>query len=257
VRLLPTQTALVQQFVKAAIRTTQDNRAAARTLFELLLPNELKEQAPDQDNLVLILDAEAACYPWELLDVPGSAERKPMAVEHGLLRQLESTRFRETVRGGTENTALVIGDPVSKFPELKGAQEEASAVAQTLQSERGFQVEQRIRPIMEQVVNALYERAYRVVHLAGHGVYQYTPNEDQQCRLCGQQMPTDHADKSGKSPKQLTGMIIGDDLVLSPREVKQMRSVPELVFINCCHLGLIEPTPAQMTRRSTSAMTTT
>ena len=58
-------------------------------------------------------------------------------------------------------------------------------------------------------------------------------------------MPTGHAGKGGKSPKQLTGMIIGDDMVLSPREVKQMRSVPELVFINCCHLGLIEPSPAQ------------
>ncbi|NWG75018.1 MAG: CHAT domain-containing protein [Rubrivivax sp.] len=241
VRLLPTQVALVDQFVKASIRSTRDNRAAAKTLFELLLPNELKQQAPDQDDLVLILDKEAAHYPWELLEDPKSPEGKPWVVERGLLRQMESTRFRETVQGVTDNTALVIGDPVSQFPELEGAQEEARTVARVLESESGFQVERRIRPITEQFVNALFERPYKVLHLAGHGVYRYTPEEDRKCSLCGQPQPADHAGKYGKPPRQLTGMIIGDDLVLSPREVKQMRSVPELVFINCCHLGLIEP----------------
>jgi len=52
----------------------------------------------------------------------------------------------------------------------------------------------------------------------------------------------------------VTGMIIGDDAVLSPQEVRQMRFVPELVFINCCHLGYIEPgdkrTPEERNERS-------
>jgi tetratricopeptide (TPR) repeat protein len=37
-------------------------------------------------------------------------------------------------------------------------------------------------------------------------------------------------------------MIIGDDAYLTPAEVQQMRRVPDLVFINCCHLGRIEST---------------
>jgi tetratricopeptide (TPR) repeat protein len=35
-------------------------------------------------------------------------------------------------------------------------------------------------------------------------------------------------------------MVIGDNAFLTPVEVHQMRRVPELVFINCCHLGHIE-----------------
>ena len=32
-------------------------------------------------------------------------------------------------------------------------------------------------------------------------------------------------------------MVIGRDTFLTPGDIKQMRHVPELVFINCCHLG--------------------
>ena len=35
-------------------------------------------------------------------------------------------------------------------------------------------------------------------------------------------------------------MIIGKGMVLTPGDVKQMRRVPELVFINCCHLGRVD-----------------
>lgn len=238
--LLETQRALVDQFIARSIRTTQDHRSSARTLFELLLPNELKEQAPDQDDLVIIVDQEAARYPWELMEDPTSRSRSPFVIEHGLLRQLESGTFRESVMGVSENTALVIGDPISNFPELKGAQEEAQAVARTLQSDGRFVTEQRIRPTSECVINALFARGYRVVHLAGHGVYQMIPKEAIQCRTCGQPLPEDTAAQAKKALKPATGMIIGDGLVLSPQEVHQMRHVPELVFINCCFLGYIE-----------------
>ena len=32
-------------------------------------------------------------------------------------------------------------------------------------------------------------------------------------------------------------MVIGRDIFLTPGDIEQMRWVPELVFINCCHLG--------------------
>jgi hypothetical protein len=35
-------------------------------------------------------------------------------------------------------------------------------------------------------------------------------------------------------------MVIGDGVFLTPKEDHQMRRIPELVFINCCHLGKIE-----------------
>lgn len=241
VRLLATQRELVDSFIEQSIRTTRDNRTAARTMFELLLPNEIKDQAPDQDNLVLVVDEEAAHYPWELMEDPSNNSGVPFVIDHGMLRQLESVEFRETVRDVTDKTALVIGDPVSKYVELKGAQAEAQAVWQLLQRS-DFIAEQRIRPLAEQVINALFARPYRVLHLAGHGVYNFLPDELLNCANCQQPLPPDAASRRRKELKPVTGMIIGDKAVLSPNEVHQMRHVPELVFINCCHLGRIEDT---------------
>ncbi len=227
VRLQATQRRLVDDFVAQSIQTTRDNQAVARTLFELLLPNELKDRAPDQGNLVLVLDEDAAHYPWELLQDPACAEQRPPAVEHGLVRQLESLAFRETVREVTAQTALVIGDPLSEFPVLPGAQAEAEAVWRLLQGQ-AFRVEKRIRPSGKEVLNALFAQPYRVLHLAGHGVYR-------------QALPATNAATGDGAPSQpLTGMILGNGSVLSPVEVGQMRQVPELVFVNCCHLGYIE-----------------
>ena len=59
VRLLPTQRTVVDRFVRSTMDTTRHDAGVGRTLFDLLLPNELKESAPDQDNLVLLLDEEA------------------------------------------------------------------------------------------------------------------------------------------------------------------------------------------------------
>jgi CHAT domain-containing protein len=243
VRLLAPQRALVDEFIQASIRTTRDNGIAARTLFELLLPNEIKDQAPEQEDTVFILDEEAARYPWELLDDRFSRGEgdKPLFVTHGMLRQLESVEFRERIRAVIDNTALVIGDPLSPYPELKGAQAEARAVHRNLQSDGRFRVELRERPSSHQVINALYAGDYKVLHLAGHGVYRLPPKEAANCAACGQPLPKEMAEKRNESIEPLTGMIIGDGVVLSPREVHQMRFVPELVFINCCHLGRIEP----------------
>ena len=236
VRLLPTQRALVDRFVKDAIRTTHDNRSVSRTLFEMLLPNELKEQAPDQDDIVLMLDEEAARYPWELLEDPGGSGRNPFVIEHGVLRQLETLQFRESVRPVVERNALVIGDPLSSFAELKGAQAEADVVSRSLEANGRFHVESRKRPEADEVIQALCAMPYRVLHLAGHGVYEYLPASPSDCgEISGSGQL-----KQTQPLKPMTGMVIGDGIYLTPAEIRQMRQVPELVFINCCHLGHIE-----------------
>jgi len=240
-RILGAQRALVDQFIADAITSTQSSQETACTLYELLLPNELKAQAPEQDNMMLILDEEAARYPWELLQDRLNPSGRPFAVEHGLLRQLESGRPQEFgVSLAQTNKALVIGDPVSRFAELTGAQEEARAVARVLQEDGQFSAEPLIRPNARQVVKALFADSYRILHLAGHGVYQMPAKGAMQCSSCGQPLPENEIAKRLKLLKPLTGMIIGDEVVLSPQEVHQMRHVPELVFINCCHLGKIE-----------------
>ena len=230
IALLPTQRSLVDGFIARAIRTTQSDRAVGKTLFEMLIPNRLKEEAPDRQDLIMVLNEEAAAYPWELLEDRASEGGWPLAVENGLLRQLETEVFREWVSTTPQNTALVIGDPVSDLVPLPGAQEEADIVWELL-AKHGFNAGKAVCQTAQTIVEALHADAYRILHLAGHGVYQYPVTEPgESCGQCGQTMPQ----------KKLSGMVLGKGVFLTPADVEQMREVPELVFINCCHLGRIE-----------------
>lgn len=235
VTLHQTQRTLVDDFIRQSITTTYDNDKIAQTLFELLLPNDLKDQAPEQDNLVLILDEEAAAYPWELLRDPDDKSDKPIAVQKGLLRQLETMYAPSRVRASGGFNALVVGDPISRFQPLPSAREEARAVWRLLTSEYFDAEEPLIQRSATEIINALYAKPYRILHLAGHGVYNFA------------MPPTQSSDKNSDGAKKhrRTGMILSDDIVLSPIEVRQMRNVPELVFINCCHLGRIEQASKQ------------
>jgi hypothetical protein len=67
------------------------------------------------------------------------------------------------------------------------------------------------RPDAIQVINTLMAEDWRIVHISGHGDL---PNND--------------------DPR---GVVLSDGLYLGPREIQTMRVVPELVFVNCCHLA--------------------
>jgi pimeloyl-ACP methyl ester carboxylesterase len=213
----------IDDFIRQAIGSSAYNRGISRSLFELLLPNDFKDGSLSEDNVVLLLDAESARYPWELLEDPLSnrGQQGPFICNHGLLRQLIEPA--ENVPPSTSADVLVIGDPLSPFIELKGAQEEARVTARAFEMLGRYRVNHLDRPRGQDVLAALFDRAYRVVHLAGHGVYNY---------------------KADDKSEPMTGMVIGAGMFLSPDEIAQLRRVPELVFVNCCHLGRADADPA-------------
>ncbi|HHQ13619.1 MAG TPA: CHAT domain-containing protein, partial [Chromatiales bacterium] len=218
-RLVQTQRQLIDRFIERATTTTRNDAEVATTLFELLVPNEFKHQAPHRDDTLLILDRTAARYPWELLQQhsPGGSAR-PVAVEAGLIRQLVVNRFRRNPAPPDLSEALVIGDPKSEFTELPGAQQEAERVI-TLLSRDGYDTRRSLlRSNAERVIAALYARPYRILHLAGHGVYDYR-------------------DPSNGAGDLVSGMVLGNGMFLTAAEISQMPVMPDLVFINCCHLG--------------------
>lgn len=232
-RLVATQQRLVDGFVKRSIASAEWRRDQAETLFELLLPNEIKQYAPDRRDLILIVDEHSARFPWELLsDGLGGADEEPLAVRAGLLRQLATGTFRRGVRTPTSDWALVVGDPpsgVPEFPRLPGAQHEAEEVAGRL-TDRGWTVRPLIGSPPERVISALYSDAYRLIHLAAHGVFD-------------PERPVS------------SGLVLEDGLRLTPVELSQMRQVPEMVFVNCCNLGRIDglPEPAYRDRNRLAA----
>ncbi|MEO8753363.1 MAG: CHAT domain-containing protein [Casimicrobiaceae bacterium] len=241
--LQPTQRALVEAFVERQIATTDSERQLAVTLFELLLPNGIKDRAPEGRDLVLVLDEQTAGYPWELLQDgavpadadPGALEQARIALRAGLVRQLSTQQFRPSVTQATGRNALVVGDPKidsDRFPDLPGALREAETVESAL-SDAGsasYDVKLLSMPDAELVIQALFDRPYRIVHLAGHGVYEY------EVELTAEELRRKDACEPVQ-PRKVTGMVLGNGMFLTPAEIAQMRAVPELVFINCCHLG--------------------
>jgi hypothetical protein len=216
----------VDAFVSQACRSSAADAATSRTLFEMLLPQRLKQLAPDQRSVVLLVDEVSARFPWELLEDRWHAGQRPPAVAAGMLRQLRTAQYRERPLGTTRASALVIGDPSplgAGFVPLPDAAAEARAVARVLDAGR-YAVSELIHAEGRAIMAALHQDAWRILHLAGHGVHEY-------------EVATSTLSPEGATTRKVSGMVIGDGWFLTPGDVEQMRFVPELVFINCCHLG--------------------
>jgi hypothetical protein len=243
------ETEIVDSLVAEAVSRTDPDPQIANTLYELLLPAELKQDVQDADNLLVLLEAATARYPWEALaprDEDG--EPAPLALGAGMLRQFadpETQEARFRVRPAAGRYALVIGNPpAAPAPPLPGAAAEARRVCEILSTVEGGtplfdvcslvcedgQCESVGLPAVgdegawTDVVNALYRHEYRIVHIAAHGAFD------------------------PKNPAR-SGVLIGPDRFLTAQTVAQLDTVPQLVFLNCCYSGGIEDAESARRRR--------
>jgi len=214
VRGQSTQARLVDELVRAGADANNSDSQIGRSLFQLLVPVEIEPFMAGSSALVLQLDSDTARFPWEMLDrdnIDSTGEHVPWAVRTRLLRKLRTQEFRSQPLGaGREDSVLVIGEPQcdkTRFAELPAAREEAQQVAKVLGTPA------LIGPDALQVINSLLAKPLRIVHIAGHGEFR--------------------EDGSG-------GVVLSNNSLLGPNEVRAMRSVPELVFINCCFIGRID-----------------
>ena len=221
VRAQQAQASLLKELVLKASNDGNRDPLIGRTLFNLLIPIEIEPFLGGTSEMLLELDPGTAGIPWELLETnpdARSGDQRPWAVRCKLLRKLRIDNFRARVQDASaDDNVLVIGEPRcdrSVYPALPGARDEAIAVATCLAAPDVGVGAGRVRSLVndddaQTVINALFERAYRVVHVAGHGA----PGAD-------------------------GGVVLsGRDTYLGANEVRAMRIVPELVFLNCCHLA--------------------
>jgi hypothetical protein len=91
--------ALVTRLIEQSISRTADPRVGA-TLYELLIPHDLKQPIGTGSHLHLLLDDTTADMPWELLTPRDEVFRdsRPLALGAGLLRQFVE---RRDIRRGT------------------------------------------------------------------------------------------------------------------------------------------------------------
>jgi CHAT domain-containing protein/pimeloyl-ACP methyl ester carboxylesterase len=230
------QLSLAEAYIKRASASAQSNQEASRTLNEMLLPVRVREQAPLQSDQVLLVDGFSARYPWELLEDRWSRDNRPPAVRAGMIRQFKTSVFRERPTHAIQPRALVVGNPELNgwdlFSDLPGARKEALSISKQLGA-GGYLVTERVDQSIAANIEALHMNAWRILHLSGHGVHEFSLLDENSMatQALNKQQPGDGIGQ------KLSGMVIGRNTVLTPGDVAQMRWVPELVFINCCHLG--------------------
>ena len=217
-----TQTFLIDSILEQATKDTVNDVQLSRTLFELLLPSSLKENVRDENGMVLLLNEAAARFPWEMLVSEQSLD-KPLSTEIGFIRKLHSANIISH-KLSRNNEALVIGDTKSSLAELPGAQEEADIVQKAL-IDAGFCSKEALkRRSGIEIVSTIMSHPVQIMHLAGHGVFLEKGSE-----------------LDGKVYENgISGMVLGDHHFLTKDEIKSLPYIPELVFINCCHLGEIK-----------------
>lgn len=218
VRILPTQRKLIEKLLASIVTNSSDGRSISKTLFFLIIPPELRDFATDKRDMILMLDKSTASYPWELIYNPSLTNKKPIATQGGMIRQL-AVYNADRVKHAVGDSAYVIGNP--KVPEgfanLPGALAEAK-LAESKLKENGFNVVTSYQQEGEDVMIKLFNNDYRVIHIAGHGVI----NE--------------------KHPEN-SGVVLSNGITLSSLEISLMEKIPEFVFINCCFSGSIGEEP--------------
>ena len=230
IRAQHAQGTLLRQLVAKASNDANTDPLIGRTLFNLLIPVEMEPFLGGTSEMVIELETPTAGIPWELLDTnpdAQAADQRPWAIRSKLIRKLQVETFREQVNDASaDDSVLVIGEPdcdKALYPPLDGARREAIAVADRLaRAGSGIAAEQVYRLVdhndAHSIINALFERPYRAVHIAGHGAVGESAGPGE--------------------PRKNAGVVLsGTDTYLGANEVRAMRTVPELVFLNCCHLA--------------------
>lgn len=196
----------------------------AKTIFELLIPADFKENIKRNSPILWVLDKYTASFPWELLQT-GSSNEKPLCITTGMVRQLATGDYKTNTSFLKNNNVLVIGDPdlkgFTRARQLSGAAKEAMEVHQLLSNYNELQLEDAlINASSDEIIVAMFKKDYKIMHIAAHGFF-------------------DEA-KPGSA-----GILIGkqngadEPLFLTPQQIGQLPHPPELVFLNCCFLGKV------------------
>ncbi|MCK0508780.1 alpha/beta fold hydrolase [Aromatoleum anaerobium] len=224
------QPGLIEALVKNAIGRDEYSADLSRTLFQLMVPLEFKATARDTEKLVLVVDGYTANLPWEMLQ----ADDQPLALKTAIVRKFASTRYRRNPMILTRKVACVIANPstrgyhaafddpvaaapaphADRLPDLPGATAEGAAIRDLLAG-CGYAVTYGEGLEALDVFARLFHQPWRILVIAAHGVFRVVARDG----------------------RARSGVVLSDGLLLTAAEVGQMEIVPELVFLNCCHLG--------------------
>lgn len=250
------QPGLIEKLVDAALKGQNStgyskDTVFGNTVFQLLVPLAFKRFVHKARNLILVVDESTADLPWEMLEADG----EPLVKSLRVVRQFTTTRFRQDVRRASVLSACIIANPDTqgyfsqfgtpgakvppnpdgteapdRLPSLEGAAQEGRAILAVMES-AGYQCTW-VPPdsLAGDVFTKLFAAPYRILAIAAHGIF----------------------DKRGADGLSRTGVVLSDGLVLSAAEVGLMETVPDLVFLSCCHLGKVGASETEANRLAAS-----
>lgn len=208
---------VVESLIKG-IPKQQWNPELSKALFELLIPNDFKTNFKRHSNILLVVDKETAKFPWEMLTADLN-ETEPIAVNASIIRQFSSKDAVVNPTHINSDTAFIIGNPDTqgKLNDLPSAKAETDAVNKLL-AKQGFNCFYQDPKEMsaQDYIIKLMANEYKIIHISAHGIY----------------------DGKNKFSKIMLGPEDSD--VLTPADLCKMSYIPELAFINCCHVGIVE-----------------
>jgi CHAT domain/Lecithin:cholesterol acyltransferase len=210
---------LVEYLAKEFSNQENWNPEISRTMLELLIPNEFKTVVRSQNNIQWKLDDYSAQFPWELLH-DSNYGTEPTFVNTGLIRQLFTDNYRINPEIIENRQALVIGNPDysgTTIPQLPGAEEEANEVIDILNA-NGYSVKEMVRKSAAEIITGLYSSNFKIMHIAAHGMFETSVDAFNETKITA-------------------GIVLGQDVLIDPATINQLSSVPEFIFVNCCHLG--------------------
>jgi tetratricopeptide (TPR) repeat protein len=237
---------LVQNLLGIGWNEGQSTQDVGHTLFKLLIPIEMESFLSGSSEMQIELDSGTAGIPWELLDTGGDGGgANPWAIRTKLLRKLRTADFRLNPRDASASDGiLIVGEPECDpkiYPPLPGARKEAVAVRDLFLESRKVSKESIVSLIHPEaqdqpgfdackIISTVISGDWRIVHIAGHG--------EPPAKIGPiPQKPGDPPQRDGR-PR---GVVLSDGLFLGPDLIQKMRPVPELVFVNCCHLAARNP----------------
>jgi hypothetical protein len=179
-----------------------------RTLYELIVPDNLKEILSRENNFSLVVDGGSAIIPWEgIIAFSYSLFNIPIQDISKIIRQVSTSIYRANNIYESQSTALVIdaSNNTGNTQNLK-SKGEVVFISEMLKS-AGFKVESLINPSSGQIIESLFSEDYQIIHIEGIGI--------------------NSTDKTKGS-----GIVIGPNLILSSKEFRQMSLMPKFVFIN-------------------------
>jgi hypothetical protein len=248
VREVPVQLYFVRQLPDRLInsRCRAEQMDFGLFLTNYLIPEDFRRLITTGDQLTLVLDANTACFPWEMAAFRGHRGISFFGMDLRLTRQFRTLLSAAPGVAPPLNHTLkmlIIADPAGGNLSLPGARAEGEAVVEVLKKAKrdwgdvfDLQATVRIGSYAEkanlrqrldelrgdgavvrsakvcdpfELLMLMVDEDYDVVHYSGHGIYD---------------------EKGGRM-----GWVFDHDCVLSAAEIFRVRQVPRLVFANACH----------------------